>query len=104
MTVPLSVPWAVPATFRSPAQLALNEPFAFVAVCSVGVHLKSEQLETEGITLEADAHVPINALTPAAVGLVVVLTRSKLVQPAAATASANTDTNMQFFMVEVLFC
>ena len=94
ITVPLSVPCAVPATFRSPAQLALNEPFALVAVCSVGDHLKSEQLATGGIALDADAHVPINALTPAAVGLVVVLVCSKPAQPAAPIQRANADTNM----------
>jgi hypothetical protein len=94
ITVPLKVPCAVPATFRSPAQDALNEPFAVVAVCSVGLHWKPEQLDTEGITLDADAHVPISALTPAAVGLVVVLVCSKPAQPAAATANANADTNM----------
>jgi hypothetical protein len=87
------VPCAVPETFKSPAQVALNEPFALVAVCSVAFHLKSEQVDGEGITLDADAQLPINALT-AAVGLVVVLTCSKLVQPEAATARANTDTNM----------
>ena len=94
MTDPLSTPCAVPATFRSPAQVALNEPLALVAVCSVGFHLKSEQLETAGITLDADAQVPINALTPAEVGLVVVLVCSKPAQPAAATATASADTRM----------
>ena len=94
MTVPLSVPCAVPDTFRSPAHVALNDPLALVAVSSVGFHLKSEQVEAEGITLDADAQVPINALTPAALGPVVVLVCSKPAQPAAATATANTDTNM----------
>ena len=84
----------MPEAFRSPAHAALNDPFALVAVNSVAFHLKSEQLEAEGIALDADAQVPINALTPAALGPVVVLERSKAAQPAAATATANTGTNM----------
>ena len=95
MTEPFRVPWAVPTTFRSPAQVALNDPLAVVAVCSVGFHLKSAQLEGDGITLdEAEAQVPISAATPVALGLVVVLVCSKLVQPAEATASARTEARM----------
>jgi hypothetical protein len=67
---------------------------ALVAVCSVAFHLKSEQLATEGITLDAEAQVPIKALTPVALGLVVVLVCSKPAQPAAATAHASADTKM----------
>jgi hypothetical protein len=97
MMEPLSVPWAVPTTFRLPAQVALKEPLADVAVCSVGFHLKSEQVDGDGIALDdVDAQVPINALTLGALGLglVVVLVCSKLVQPAAAAARASTDAKM----------
>jgi hypothetical protein len=43
MVEPLMVPSAVPFNFTSPAQLALNEPFAVLPVCSVMFHLKSAQ-------------------------------------------------------------
>jgi hypothetical protein len=36
--VPFKVPCAVPATFRPPAQVALNDPFALLDVCSVACH------------------------------------------------------------------
>jgi hypothetical protein len=84
----------VPATFRLPAQVALNVPLALVAVCSVAFHLKSEHVDAEGITLDAETQLPISALTPAALGLVVVVECSKPAQPAAATARATTDANM----------
>jgi hypothetical protein len=84
----------VPATFRSPAQVALNEPLAAVAVCSVAFHLKSEQVDADGITVDADAHVPINPATPVALGLVVVLVCSKPAQPATAAESASADAKM----------
>jgi hypothetical protein len=73
-TVPFNVPVAVPATFRSPAHDALNDPFAELEVCSVTFHLKSVHEAAAGITLaEADVQLPISALTPAPVGLVIVL-------------------------------
>jgi len=72
--VPVSVPAAVPDTLRSPAQVALNDPIADVGVCCVGVHLKSVQLDGEGMTLaEADVHVPTNASTESDAGLGVVV-------------------------------
>ena len=73
-TDPFSVPVAVPATFRSPAHDALNEPFAEVEVCSVAFHLKSVHEAVAGITLaDADVQLPISALTPAVVGLGIVV-------------------------------
>jgi hypothetical protein len=99
------VPDAVPETFRSPAQVALNEPFAVVAVCSVAFHLKSTHVDMVGIPLaaaEADAHVPIRAATPVPLGLVVVLVCSKLVQPATATETATAQARMYFFMAVFL--
>jgi hypothetical protein len=87
-TLPLNVPVAVPATFRSPAHDALNEPVADVAVCCVGFHLKSVQVDGEGMTLElTEAHVPIKAATPVAEGPVdVVVLLEYPTQPLTVTA------------------
>ena len=64
IVLPLRVPDAVPATFKSPAQFALNEPFADVGVCSVGFHLKSAHVDAAGMTLaDAEDQLPINAAT-----------------------------------------
>src|SRR6185436_8098207 len=93
MVLPDSVPDAVPATFRLPAHVALNEPLALVAVCSVGFHLKSTHVEGEGITpLDAEAHVPMRALMVAVplVGPVTVDLCSNPTHPAAASATATT--------------
>jgi hypothetical protein len=84
ITVPLNVPVAVPDTFRPPAHVALNDPFADVAVCSDGVHLKSVHEDGAGMTLAlADAHVPISDDTLVEVGVRVLLL-SKLMQPLSA--------------------
>lgn len=104
MVDPLIVPWAVPLTFRSPAQVALNAPFAVVAVISVGVHLKFVQLDGDGTMLvEADVHVPIRALTPPPLlcdGPVIVLVCSNPKQPdvAKAAAAAITHANRCLFI------
>ena len=66
------VPSAVPANFRSPGQLAVNDPFAEVAVCSVTFHLKSVQVLGVGIRVE-DVQFPSSELLPAAVGSVIEL-------------------------------
>jgi hypothetical protein len=101
---PLSVPCAVPLTFKSPAHVALKLPFALVAVCSDAIHLKFVQEDGAGIMLlEADVHVPISALTLGVlvVGLVRLLECSKLAQPAAAAATASAYTRTRFFMAGV---
>ena len=68
---PLRVPCAVPETFKSPAHVALNDPFAEFDVCSVAFHLKSTQVEGAGTMLpDAEAQVPISAATLVALGLV----------------------------------
>jgi len=91
--VPMSEPIADPDTFKSPGQVALNEPLALVAVCSVGVHLKSVQLDAVGIMLASavDCQLPIIDATvlaaDGAVGTVVLF--SNPTQPAAATHSAS---------------
>jgi hypothetical protein len=41
---PDRVALAVPATFKSPAQVALNVPLAVLPVCCVAFHLKSVQV------------------------------------------------------------
>jgi hypothetical protein len=65
IAVPVSVPVAVPETFKSPAQDALNDPLADEGVCCVGFHLKSVHVEGDGITLAlVEAQLPISAATP----------------------------------------
>ena len=91
VVAPVSVPDAVPATFRPPAQVALNEPLAVVAVCSVAVHLKSVHVDAAGIApadAVAEVHLPIKEVTPVPVGPVVVVLCSKLVQPTTPTQAA----------------
>jgi hypothetical protein len=78
----------VPDTFRSPAHDALNEPFAELEVCSVGLHLKSVHVAGDGMTLApAEAQLPIKAATPAAVGAVEVVLLEYPTQPKAAEAT-----------------
>jgi hypothetical protein len=100
---PLSVPSAVPATFKSFAHVALNDPFAVVAVCSVTFHLKSVQDEGDGTT-DADVQLPIKALTPEAEGPVSVLVCSNPKQPASETAAsaAKKQANRCLF-IEVIY-
>ena len=93
--VPVSVPDAVPDTFRPPAQVALNDPIADVGDCCVGVHLKSEQLEGEGATLaEAEVQEPTSASTVAVVELGMVVLLSYPTHPLAATHTANAQAKM----------
>lgn len=96
---PFSDPSAVPVTSRLLAQVALNDPFAVVDVCSVTDHLKSVHEEADGATL-ADAHDPINALTPGEDGLVMELECSNPVHAVAATATsaATPQAKSWFFM------
>lgn len=94
----VNAPWAVPVTFRSLAQLALKNPRALVAVCSVTFHLKSVHELGAGIRFEED-QLPSSELLPAAVGPVGVEARSKPMQPAADTAAIDsTATRIRFFM------
>lgn len=72
----VNVPSAAPVNFRSPAQLALNEPLAVVVVCSVTFHLKSVQVFGDGIRLD-EVQLPSSELLPASLGPVVELRRSK---------------------------
>jgi hypothetical protein len=96
---PLSVPSAVPVTFRLFAHVALNDPFADVDVCSVTDHLKSAHEEGDGAAL-ADVHDPSSALTPADEGPVMELVCSKFVHAAAAIANiaAKLPAKSWFFM------
>src|SRR4029450_6682914 len=76
ITEPLSVPCAVPESFRSLAHVALNEPRALLPVCSVTFHLKSVQVLGDGTTL-AEVQLPSSAATPVEpVGWVAVLVLS----------------------------
>src|SRR4051812_22983133 len=67
ITEPLRVPCAVPSSFSCPAQVALNDPDALVADCSVTFHLKSVHVLAEGMRL-VEVHVPPSALRPLEVG------------------------------------
>ena len=64
---PDSVPLAVPATLRSPAQVALNVPLAVLPVCCVTFHLKSVQALADGTRLD-EVQLPSSAATPVADG------------------------------------
>jgi hypothetical protein len=94
---PLNDPCAVPLTFRSFAHVALNDPFAVVAVCSVTLHLKSVHDEGDGTTV-ADDHVPISALMPEVDGAEGDVLCSNPMQPAKAERTAKPQARMQFFM------
>ena len=94
-----NVPSAAPVNFRSPAQLALNEPLAAVVVCTVTFHLKSVQVLGDGIRLE-DVQLPSSELLPASLGPVEELRRSKAVQPMATLAvNAITIVWIRFFII-----
>ena len=99
---PLIVPSAVPVTFKSFAHIALNDPFADEAVCSVTFHWKSEQDEGDGMT-DADVQLPISAFTPDVDGPVSVLVCSNPKQPASDTAAstAKQQTNRCVFIADV---
>ena len=64
---PDKLPLAVPATFRSPAQVALNVPAALFPDCSVTFHLKSVHALAAGVRLD-EVQLPRSADTPLAVG------------------------------------
>jgi hypothetical protein len=83
------LPSAVPVNFRSPGQLALNDPFAEDAVSSVTFHWKSVQVLGVGMSVE-DVQLPSRELLPAVDGSVSELLWSRLVQPAAAVVAAST--------------
>jgi hypothetical protein len=93
-----NAPCAWPVNFRSPGQLALNDPFAAVAVCSVTFHLKSVQVLGVGMSV-VDVEFPIYELLPAAVGSVEELRCSKPAHPVAALAARETMAiRIRFFM------
>src|SRR6059036_564197 len=102
ITVPVSDPDAVPA-YATPPQLALKYPFAVVPVCSVAFHLKSLQVDGDGITpvaLLTDCQLPIRAWTPlvGVVGAVLLDLCSNPTHPTAAIDTAAADTSMYFFI------
>jgi len=100
MVEPLSVPSAVPASFKSPAQVALNEPFAAVGVSSVAFHLKSEHDVAAGITpAEVDVQLPIRDAMDVPLGLVTVVLFSYPTQALARAAQERIKANAYFFMV-----
>src|SRR5436190_12435011 len=96
----VKVPSSVPVNFRSPGQLALNEPFIADEVCSVTFHLKSVHVLGVGMSVD-DVQVPRRELLPAAEGSVSELLCSKLVQPAV-SATANDSTTRNLFFIRVI--
>src|SRR6186997_2662454 len=93
---PLIVPSAVPVSFRSLAQVALNEPRAEEPVCSVTFHLKSVQVLGVGMRLD-EVQLPSRLPEPAAVGAVAELPRSKPKQAEADAATATQITSCASF-------
>src|SRR5262245_7244022 len=69
---PDSVPLAVPETFKSPAQVALNAPLAVFPVCCVTFHLKSLHAAAAGTRLDDD-QLPRSPATPVLEGPVTLL-------------------------------
>ncbi len=69
---PLSVPSAVPTSFKSFGHDAVNDPFALVPVCSVTFHLKSVHEVGVGMRFDDD-QLPMSAPIPVAEGPVTVL-------------------------------
>ena len=57
----------MPVSLSCPAQVALNAPFALMAVCSETVHLKSVHVLGAGM-IDDDVQVPSIELLPAADG------------------------------------
>src|SRR4051812_38698917 len=60
-------PSAVPVNFRSPGQVALNDPFALLGVCSETFHTKFVQVLGVGMSVE-ELQLPSIALFPATDG------------------------------------
>src|SRR6476646_1069998 len=94
----LSAPSALPVNFRSPGQLALNDPFADAAVCSVTFHLKSVQVLGVGMSVD-DVQLPRSELLPAAEVSVSELLCSRLVHPVITRVEASNIAKDVFFMV-----
>ena len=87
----------MPVNFRSPAQLALNDPFAVVAVCSVTFHLKSVQVLGVGINVD-DVQLPSSELLPDALGSVDELRCSNPAHPVATLAAMQTRRHHEPFV------
>src|SRR5262245_3236359 len=100
MVEPLRVPWAVPVSFRSLAQVALKEPRAEVAVCSVTFHLKSVHVLGVGIRLD-DVQLPKREPVPPAEGPVGDFPRSYPRQAAAEPATARQRASCASFFMSV---
>src|SRR5215510_537312 len=93
----LRLPSAVPVNFRSPGQLALNDPFAEDAVCSLTFHLKSVQVLGVGMSVD-EVQLPSSELLLLADGSVSELLCSRLVQPATAVPAASNMARKGFFI------
>src|SRR5262245_18993796 len=96
----LRLPSAVPVNFRSPGQVALNDPLAEDPVCSVTFHLKSVQVLGVGISVD-EVQLPSSELLPEADGSVSELLCSRLVQPAAAVPAMS---NMARKVLFIFLC
>ena len=67
--LPDSVPFAVPATCRLPAHVAVNVPDAVLPLCSVTFQRKFVQVVGDGSAAD-DVQLPRSAAVPVGVGLV----------------------------------
>ena len=95
--VDMSTPCAVPVNFRSSGHVALKDPFADVAVCSLTVQLKSVQVLGVGMSCE-DVQLPRSELMPATLGSVSELLCSKPAHAAAPAARDNAMTRSRVLM------
>src|SRR3954468_16085468 len=93
----LRLPCATPVNFRSPGQLALNDPFIPDEVCSETFHLKSVQVLGVGMSVE-DVQLPSSELLPAIEGSESELLCSSPLHPAA-TAAANDNTTRKVLFI-----
>lgn len=97
----INSPFAVPVNFRSFGQVALNEPRADVAVCSLTVHLKSVHVLGVGMSCD-DVQLPRSELLPAAEGSVSELLCSNRAHAEAAdAATARRRTRNLFIMTRI---
>jgi len=85
-------------SLRSPGHVAVKDPLAEVAVCSLTFHTKSVHVLGVGMSWD-DVQLPSSELLPAAVGDVGELSRSKPVHPAAAAAAIDNTTRMVRFFI-----
>src|SRR4051812_47979199 len=93
------LPCATPVNFRSPGQLALNDPFREDEVCSDTFHLKSVQVLGVGMSVD-DVQLPSSELLPATDGSVSELLCSRPEHPGARAVANDNTARKVLFMTE----